>query len=90
MDQDQLAGGAREFGGKVKDAVGGLTGDAKTQAQGKLDQMTGKIQRNYGAAVDAASGGIESLSDQVRQQPMVALLVAAAIGWVIGRIGRAI
>jgi uncharacterized protein YjbJ (UPF0337 family) len=90
MDQDQLAGGAREFGGKVKDAVGGLTGDAKTQAQGKLDQMTGKIQRNYGAAVDAASGGIESLSDQVRQQPMIALLVAAAIGWVIGRIGRAI
>ena len=35
MDQDQLAGGAREFGGKVKDAVGGFTGDAKTQAEGK-------------------------------------------------------
>lgn len=90
MDQDQLAGGTREFGGKVKDAVGSLTGDAKTQTEGKIDQMAGKLQRNYGAAVDAASGGIESLSDQVRQQPVVALLVAAAIGWVIGRVGRAI
>jgi uncharacterized protein YjbJ (UPF0337 family) len=90
MDQDQLAGGAREFSGRVKDAVGGFTGDAKTQAEGKLDQMTGRVQRKYGAAVEAASGGIETLSGQVRQQPMVALLVAAAIGWVIGRVGRAI
>lgn len=88
MDQDQLAGGARELGGKVKDAVGGLTGVAKTQAEGKFDQVAGRVQRNYGAAVDAASDSIENLSEQVRQQPLVALLVAAAIGWVIGRIGR--
>jgi uncharacterized protein YjbJ (UPF0337 family) len=90
MDQDQLAGGARELGGKVKDAVGGFTGDAKTQVEGKFDQAAGRVQRKYGAAVDAASDGIETLSDQVRQQPMVALLVAAAIGWVIGRVGRSI
>lgn len=90
MDQDQLAGSARELGGKVKDAVGGFTGDARTQASGKFDQAAGKVQRNYGAAVDAASDGIESLSEQVRQQPLVALLVAAGIGWVIGRIGRLI
>jgi uncharacterized protein YjbJ (UPF0337 family) len=88
MDQDQVTGGAREFGGRVKDAVGGLTGDAKTQAEGKFDQVAGRVQRNYGAAVDAASDGIETLSEQVRQQPLVALLVAAAIGWVIGRVGR--
>lgn len=88
MDQDQVAGGARELGGKVKDAVGGFVGDTKTQAQGKYDQAAGKVQRNYGAAVDAASDGIETLSEQVRQQPVIALLVAAAIGWIVGRIGR--
>ena len=53
-----------------------------------LDLALEKLQRKYGAAVDAASDGIETLSDQVRQQPLVALLVAAAIGWVIGRVGR--
>ena len=80
MDQDQVEGGVREFGGRVKDAVGGLTGDARTQASGKYDQAAGQ---------DAASDGLETLSEQVRQQPLVALLVAGAIGWVIGRIGRA-
>ena len=90
MTQDQLEGGARELGGRVKDAVGGLAGDTKTQAQGKLDQVTGRVQRKYGSAMDAASDSVETLSEQVRQQPIMALVVAGAIGWVIGRIGRAL
>ena len=88
--KDQVEGGAKEFGGRVQDAVGGLTGDAKTQAEGKYDQVAGQVQQKYGQAKDAASDGLETLSEQVRQQPLVALLVAGAVGWVIGRIGRAI
>ena len=87
--KDQVEGGAREFGGRVKDAVGGFAGDSKTQAEGKYDQMAGQVQQKYGQAKDAASDGLDTLTDQVRQQPLVALLVAGAIGWVIGRIGRA-
>ncbi len=90
MDKDQVAGGARELGGKVKDAVGGAFGDTKTQAEGKYDQVAGRVQRNYGAAVDAAGDGLEALTDRVREQPLIALLVAGALGWVIGRIGRAL
>jgi uncharacterized protein YjbJ (UPF0337 family) len=88
MNEDQVIGGAKEVGGKVKDAVGGLAGDTKTQASGKYDELAGKVQRNYGAAVDAAGDQIEALSDRVREQPLIALLIAGVIGWVIGRIGR--
>ncbi len=90
MNQDQVEGGVREFGGRVKDAVGGFAGDAKTQAEGKYDKVAGRVQQRYGSAVDAASDGIGALSEQVRQQPVTALLIAGAIGWVIGRIGRAL
>ena len=34
--------------GKVKDAVGGLTGDSSLQAEGKLDQAKGKVKDAIG------------------------------------------
>ena len=77
--KDQVEGGAREFGGRIKDAAGGLTGDAKTQAEGKLDQVAGKAQQQYG---DLA----ETVGDQVRERPIASLLIAAGIGWLIGRV----
>ncbi len=88
MNEDQVAGGARELGGKVKDAVGGFVGNSKTQGEGKADEVVGRVQRNYGAAVDAAGDQIEALTERVREQPLIALLIAGVIGWVIGRIGR--
>ncbi len=36
--------------GKVKDAVGGLTGDSSLQAEGKMDQAKGKVQDAFGKA----------------------------------------
>ncbi len=90
MSDSQIEGTAREFAGRVKDTVGGFVGDAKTEASGKIDTVAGQVQQKYGQAVNAASGGIETISGQVREQPIIALLVAGAIGWVIGRIGRAL
>ena len=34
--------------GRVKDAVGGLTGDNSLQAEGKMDKMKGKMQDKLG------------------------------------------
>ncbi len=90
MNDSQIEGAAREFTGRVKDTVGGFVGDAKTQASGKMDAVAGQVQQKYGQAVNAASDGIETISSQVREQPITALLIAGAIGWVIGRIGRAL
>jgi uncharacterized protein YjbJ (UPF0337 family) len=36
--------------GKVKDALGGLTGDRSTQAEGKFDQAKGNVKEGLGDA----------------------------------------
>ena len=48
--QNQLEGKGEDLKGRVKDAVGGLTGDESLQAEGKLDRLKGKIQDTFGKA----------------------------------------
>ena len=54
MDKDRIAGSAKDFAGKVEGAVGDATGDAQTQASGRLREATGTVQNLYGQAKDAA------------------------------------
>jgi uncharacterized protein YjbJ (UPF0337 family) len=54
MDKDRIAGGAKEFGGRVESAAGEIIGDAKTQASGKAREAAGTVQNLYGQAKDAA------------------------------------
>ena len=61
MSDDKLEGTVRNVGGKLEDAVGGLTGDGKTQMQGKLDQAAGIAQQMLGEAKQTVSG----VADQV-------------------------
>jgi uncharacterized protein YjbJ (UPF0337 family) len=53
LTQDGLENSAKgkttDLKGKVKDAVGGLTGDTSLQGEGKLDQAKGKIQDAFGS-----------------------------------------
>ena len=44
MNEDRIAGTARNIGGKVEEGVGRATGDIKEQVQGKLDQAAGAAQ----------------------------------------------
>jgi uncharacterized protein YjbJ (UPF0337 family) len=37
-------GKGNDLKGRVKDAVGGLTGDESLQAEGKMDRAKGKVQ----------------------------------------------
>jgi uncharacterized protein YjbJ (UPF0337 family) len=46
--KDSVEGKAKVAKGRVKDAVGGLTGDGRLQLEGKLDQAEGKIQDAVG------------------------------------------
>jgi uncharacterized protein YjbJ (UPF0337 family) len=54
MDKDRIAGSAKDFAGKVEGAVGGMAGDAKTQASGFAREAEGMVQNLYGQAKDAA------------------------------------
>src|SRR6201999_1168780 len=53
MDKDRVVGSAKDFAGKVEGAVGGIAGDARTQAAGRAREATGAAQNLYGQAKDA-------------------------------------
>ncbi|HEY0426131.1 MAG TPA: CsbD family protein [Rhodopila sp.] len=72
---ERVEGTAREFGGRVQEAAGNLTGDTRNQAEGLYNQASGQAQQ-------AAA----QFSDVVKAQPVVASLVALAIGYVLGRL----
>lgn len=52
MDKDRIEGTAKQVKGAIKEGVGKLTGDAKTQAEGKADKVEGKAQNAVGGAKD--------------------------------------
>jgi uncharacterized protein YjbJ (UPF0337 family) len=92
MDEDRLYGTARNLGGKVEEGVGRVTGDVKTQLQGKLDQATGAAQDLYGQTADAARDTAANLDKWLRTsietQPYTTAIVALGIGWLLGRMHR--
>ena len=47
-DHDRIEGSAKNMGGKIKEGAGKLTGDSKLQAEGKADQVEGKVQKTFG------------------------------------------
>jgi len=53
MDKEHVKGAADKAKGAVKDAVGGLTGDSKLQAEGKMDKAKGAIHSAVGDVKDA-------------------------------------
>ena len=53
MENDRIAGSAKDFAGKVEATVGDIAGDAKTQAAGRIREATGTAQNLYGQAKDA-------------------------------------
>jgi uncharacterized protein YjbJ (UPF0337 family) len=54
MDKDRVVGAAHQAKGAVKEAVGKVTGDAKTRAEGATEKAAGKVQNAVGGAKDAA------------------------------------
>jgi uncharacterized protein YjbJ (UPF0337 family) len=59
MDNDRVEGIGKQLKGSVKEAWGKMTGDAKTEAEGKADRMAGKVQNAVGGAKDAARDALD-------------------------------
>lgn len=109
MNEHEIKGDSQEAVGRVKEAVGGLTGDTSTQIDGKLDQAAGKARAQFGGVVDdltsrasdfagratetakdagqkiygAGNQAGKYVGDTVVQQPLLSLIGAAAIGYVV-------
>lgn len=54
MHKDEVKGVGKQIKGAIKDAAGGLTGNERLQAEGKLDKAAGKVQQKVGEAKDHA------------------------------------
>jgi uncharacterized protein YjbJ (UPF0337 family) len=81
MDENKVEGAFRQATGRVQDAVGGLAGDATTQARGKVNEIAGSAQRNMGEVID-------TVRNATVEQPLIALAVAGGVGYLLGLIMR--
>jgi uncharacterized protein YjbJ (UPF0337 family) len=70
-------GAAREMAGRVQEKASELSGDAKTQAEGLYNQAAGRTQQQ-----------VARLGDVVKDQPIAAVVIAVAVGYLLGRLIR--
>ena len=77
VDSNRIQGAAEDVVGKVQDGMGGLLGDTATQAKGKAREFAGQAQGYYGEALD-------TVRDVTSDQPLVAILAATGIGFLLG------
>jgi uncharacterized protein YjbJ (UPF0337 family) len=91
MDENRLAGTARNVGGKVEESLGRVTGDAKTQTEGLVNQAAGAAQDLYGQARDSAADAAGTARDNaaalekwlrrtIETQPYTTAIAAIGIG----------
>ncbi len=83
MDENRLEGTAKNLGGKLQDAVGGLTGDTATQLRGKANQAAGTAQNAFGSAMDTVSTWTDRIAGTTKERPFTALLVAVSVGFAL-------
>ena len=95
MDEDRLKGMGNQIKGAVKEGVGKVTGDTKTEVKGVMNQAAGAVQDAYGKTVDAAMEGAQTVKeatiqghDMVRKfvedNPYTAAAIALGVGLLIG------
>jgi uncharacterized protein YjbJ (UPF0337 family) len=53
MDDQHVKGAVTTVKGTVNEGVGGLTGDSKLEAKGKVQKVQGKVQGKLGDVQDA-------------------------------------
>ncbi len=55
-----MAGGkTQELKGRVKEAAGALTGDARLKREGQLDQTTGKLKQTAERVIDKVKDAVK-------------------------------
>jgi uncharacterized protein YjbJ (UPF0337 family) len=56
MDKDRVAGSAKQAKGSVKEAIGKVTGDRKTESEGAAEKIAGRAQNAVGGIKDSVRG----------------------------------
>ena len=53
MDKDRIDGAGKKVSGSIKEAIGKITGDKNSRAEGKARKTAGEIQSDFGSAKDS-------------------------------------
>lgn len=56
VDRDRVAGSVKQAKGAVEEGTGKVLGDAKLQAEGRMDRAEGKAQNTIGGIKDTLKG----------------------------------
>ena len=88
MTDDRIEGGLKKGLSKAQDTWGGLTGDTRTQAQGKANATSGSVQDVVGQAKHRAEDLYDEVESYAKEQPLRALAITLAVGAVIGFVLR--
>jgi len=64
MDEDRVAGSARQARGKVETAAGSLTGDTKLTVEGKTDEAAGVLRNDTGGV----KGSVRDIADEPKSE----------------------
>jgi uncharacterized protein YjbJ (UPF0337 family) len=59
MDKDRVEGAAKQVKGAIKETIGKVTGDTKTQAEGAAEKAAGKVQNTVGGMKDSARDALK-------------------------------
>jgi uncharacterized protein YjbJ (UPF0337 family) len=59
MDTDRAEGIGHQVKGSIKEGVGKVTGDQKTEAEGAAEKAAGKVQNAVGGAKDAVRDALD-------------------------------
>ena len=99
MTDQHIEGAATELEGKARNGLGRLTGDAKLQLDGRLNEVKGKALDAYGRVIDGLDGLVEKAPvqyqdkarqglDFARRKPLLTTGIVAGLAVLLGSLGR--
>lgn len=66
MDKERIKGAAEHAKGSIKDAIGGLTGNTKLQAEGKAEKLEGNVRDKVGKVKDEVRAEDRRIAERSR------------------------
>lgn len=79
-------GNADEMSGRVRQAFGTLTDDQELEEHGMRQRLAGQARRAYGQARHSVEDAADSMGRAVSDRPIPAVMIAAALGFILGMI----
>jgi len=70
---------------RLREQVEALMKDRVTPA---MAEYAGRAEDAYNTASGAVRDQAQAVSGRVREQPLIAIMIAAVAGWIIGRVMR--